>query len=74
VDIFTCGEEVDPWRAYRYLKENLGADSSSTVEMSRGTIDSEGEVLSHKPLARGENDYSPELRCDLQDSHNLFSR
>jgi S-adenosylmethionine decarboxylase proenzyme len=74
VDIFTCGEEVDPWRAYRYLKENLGAGSSSSVEMSRGEIDSEGEVLRHKPLARGENEYSPELRCDLQDSHNLFSR
>jgi S-adenosylmethionine decarboxylase proenzyme len=61
VDIFTCGEEVDPWRAYHYLKEKLGAASTSTVEMLRGRIDSDGEELRHKPLGPQQEEYSPGL-------------
>jgi len=74
VDIFTCGGEVDPWRAYHYLKETLGANSASTMEMPRGKIESVGEELSHKPLPRGEKDYSPRMTRDLQNSQNLFPR
>ena len=61
VDIFTCGEEVDPWRAHHYLKEKLGAGSTSTVEMLRGRIDSHGEELRHKPLEPEQEECSPEL-------------
>jgi S-adenosylmethionine decarboxylase proenzyme len=61
VDIFTCGEEVDPWRACHYLKEKLRAGSTSTVEIFRGAIDSDGNGLRHKPLGPEERDYSPEL-------------
>jgi S-adenosylmethionine decarboxylase len=61
VDIFTCGEEVDPWRAHHYLKEKLGAGSTSTVEMLRGRIDSHGEELRHKPLEPQQEECSPEL-------------
>jgi S-adenosylmethionine decarboxylase len=61
VDIFTCGEEVDPWRAYRYLKEKLRAGSTSTVEILRGKIESDGEGLRHKPLEPQQEQYSPEL-------------
>ncbi|NIS59417.1 MAG: S-adenosylmethionine decarboxylase proenzyme [Proteobacteria bacterium] len=74
VDIFTCGEEVDPWRAYHYLKEKLGAGSTSTVEMLRGTLASDGKELRHKPLGTQEKEYSPELSRDLQNSQNLLSR
>ena len=61
VDIFTCGEEVDPWRAYHYLKEKLRAGSTSTVEIFRGAISSHGKGLRHKPLEPQEREYSPEL-------------
>ena len=61
VDIFTCGEEVDPWRAHHYLKEKLGAGSTSTVEMLRGRIDSHGEELRHKPMEPQQEECSPEL-------------
>ena len=74
VDIFTCGEEVDPWRTYHYLKEKLRAASTSTVEILRGTINSDGKELRHKPLGSQEREYSPELSRDLQNSQNLFSR
>ena len=36
VDIFTCGESVDPWVAYRLLKTELKASHGSAVEMNRG--------------------------------------
>jgi len=74
VDIFTCGEEVDPWRAFHYLKERLRAGSTSTVEVHRGRIDSEGEGIRHKPLEPQQKEYPRELNRDLHNSQNLFSR
>jgi len=65
VDIFTCGEEVDPWRAYHYLKEKLRAGSTSTVEIHRGKIDSESEGIRHKPVAQ-RWDWKHEPRQGLQ--------
>jgi S-adenosylmethionine decarboxylase len=74
VDIFTCGEEVDPWRAHQYLKKKLKAGSTSTMELLRGKIDSKGEALRHKPLEPQQDEYSAELNRDLRNSQNLFSR
>ena len=65
VDIFTCGEEVDPWRAHHYLKEKLRAGSASTVEIFRGKIESDGEGLRHKPSEPQEKEYSPELNPSI---------
>ncbi len=28
IDLFTCGEEVDPWIAFEYLKEKLKAEKN----------------------------------------------
>ena len=36
VDLFTCGEGIDPWKAYAVLKEALQAAHSTTSEMHRG--------------------------------------
>ena len=36
IDIFTCGNTVDPWQAYEFLKEALEASSGSTMELKRG--------------------------------------
>lgn len=49
VDVFTCGDTVDPWVATRSLKELLKAQSVTTVEMKRGELKSE-TVLHHKPV------------------------
>jgi len=38
VDIFTCGETVDPWIAYDLMKAAFGADNGSAMEMKRGQI------------------------------------
>lgn len=36
MDIFTCGEKVDPWVAFNYLKRALQAEHASSMEMLRG--------------------------------------
>ncbi len=39
VDIFTCGETIDPWVAYDFLKEAFKAQQGSAMEINRGQID-----------------------------------
>ncbi len=36
IDIYTCGETVDPWLAYDFIKKALGASHGSTMELNRG--------------------------------------
>jgi spermidine synthase len=38
LDLFTCGESVDPWIAYEFLKEAFRAKSGSSLEMLRGSL------------------------------------
>ena len=39
VDIFTCGDEVNPWISYDYLKKAFEADYGSAMELLRGQVD-----------------------------------
>ena len=50
VDIFTCGETIEPWVIHDYLKENLKSKNSSTMELKRGMFKVEGK-LNHKVVA-----------------------
>lgn len=36
IDLFTCGQGIDPWKAYAILKEALQATHSTTSEIHRG--------------------------------------
>ncbi|HHT71604.1 MAG: adenosylmethionine decarboxylase [bacterium] len=36
VDVFTCGDEVDPWDAYNYIVSAFGADKVTATEVKRG--------------------------------------
>ena len=47
VDVFTCGEDVDPWKCYYYIKEKLKAKEATTMELRRGTLNF--AQLRHKP-------------------------
>lgn len=38
LDLFTCGENVDPWTSYEFLKEAFKAESGSSLEMLRGSL------------------------------------
>jgi S-adenosylmethionine decarboxylase len=39
LDVFTCGNIVDPWVAHRYLKERFKPTKDSIVELKRGCFD-----------------------------------
>ena len=56
VDLFTCGEQVDPWKAMEYLKKCLKSSKVTTMEMKRGQLDTHGKELHYKPPAI---DYDP---------------
>ncbi len=39
VDIYTCGNSVDPWVSHKYLLKHLKAQHSTATEMKRGVLD-----------------------------------
>lgn len=49
VDVFTCGETVDPAVANEALKEYLKAKKVTTVQVNRGELNLKNQVLQHKP-------------------------
>jgi spermidine synthase len=38
VDLFTCGDTVDPWTSYNFLKNALKAQHGSSMEINRGQL------------------------------------
>ncbi len=50
VDLYTCGEECDPWAAMDYLSGALSADRVEPTELRRGKLDTNGRPLLHKPV------------------------
>lgn len=47
VDIFTCGDTIDPWVIQKYLQTEFEADTVSSMEMKRGLFP---EKVAHKPM------------------------
>ena len=39
VDLFTCGDMIDPWVSFNSLKESLSSEFSSPLEMLRGQFE-----------------------------------
>lgn len=39
VDLFTCGDTVNPWDAFEYLEKNLKAEKADYTEVSRGIVE-----------------------------------
>src|SRR5690606_36787719 len=39
VDVFTCGQVIDPWEAHAFMKERFQAEKISAVEFRRGCFD-----------------------------------
>ncbi len=48
IDLYTCGEDVNPWIAYNYLCEIFKPQHSSIMELKRGVIHQRN--LRHKPI------------------------
>ena len=49
VDLFTCGDKVDPWAAHDHLREAFRAGCSECRELPRGELRVLGEDACHKP-------------------------
>ena len=49
VDVFTCGDSVDPWGVPRYLQEKLQAKNVSNMEIKRGLFPIS---VQYKPIGR----------------------
>lgn len=45
IDVFTCGEKVNPWDACNYLAELFGADYVNASEIKRGILEGQHERL-----------------------------
>ncbi|MBC7345794.1 MAG: S-adenosylmethionine decarboxylase proenzyme [Clostridia bacterium] len=39
VDVFTCGERVNPWEACRYVTQKFRAERVTATEVPRGVVD-----------------------------------
>ena len=48
VDIFTCGDTINPWDLFNHLKEKLGSSHFSNMELKRGLFETNGDRLPHK--------------------------
>lgn len=49
VDIFTCGETIEPWLLFDHLANSLKSGHSSKMELKRGLFNTGGSKLAHKP-------------------------
>ncbi len=50
VDIFTCGDTIDPWIIQEFLKEAFNSENISSMEMKRGLFKvPKGQKLLFKP-------------------------
>lgn len=47
VDIFTCGESIDPWVIQKFLQSSFDARNVSSMELKRGLFP---ERVPHKPM------------------------
>src|SRR5690554_224024 len=46
VDVFTCGDSVDPWVSCNYIKQQFAAQRMVAKEVKRGVF---SQDLTHKP-------------------------
>ncbi|GAB4256597.1 MAG: adenosylmethionine decarboxylase [Deferrisomatales bacterium] len=51
VDLFTCGDAVDPWKAHAFLTRRFGAGRTDTQELLRGVLPGREGPIHHKPVA-----------------------
>lgn len=38
IDVYTCGNKVNPWQAYKYLAKHFKAKNVTALEMKRGVL------------------------------------
>jgi S-adenosylmethionine decarboxylase proenzyme len=51
VDLFTCGDTVDPWKAHALLAQRFASSRTATREVLRGMLEGVEGPIRHKPAA-----------------------
>lgn len=63
IDVFTCGESVNPWAACHYLTRAFKAQSTEATEMRRGVLGPNGtmgtEITRYVQTAAGQAEERP---------------
>lgn len=57
VDVFTCGDKINPWVAFDYLEKSFEADRSESVELPRGMVE---KIKKHYPTKLDKVTFKPE--------------
>ena len=39
VDVFTCGDKIDPWTAFKFLEDVFKSDRSESIEVPSGMVE-----------------------------------
>ena len=66
VDIFTCGNRVDPLKAYEFLRKKLKAGYATPVEMKRGLLDLQNQrLLLYKPIIKNLDSANDEVKQEV---------
>ncbi|HHG86331.1 MAG TPA: polyamine aminopropyltransferase [Bacteroidetes bacterium] len=68
VDIFTCGDSVDPWISYAFLEKAFQADYASAMEMLRG----QNGVLQKGNFEPDEQGNRPGDKLPIQHNRNVW--
>jgi len=66
VDLFTCGEDVDPWKAFEYLKKNLKSKYHLTMEVKRGVLNQVTRNIAFKPEQFNKSEQKVEKKIKVQ--------
>jgi len=59
VDFFTCGETVDPYKAFESLRSALKAGEVQVRELKRGIPSARDEIIRHKSTLANQPQTSP---------------
>ena len=57
VDVFTCGDKIDPWTAFKFLEDAFKADRSESIEVPRGMVD---KIRNYSKKELGKITFKPE--------------
>ena len=57
VDLFTCGDTVNPWIAFDYLTKKLRAEKTESMEVTRGMVD---KIKTYSPIELNINSFKME--------------
>lgn len=65
VDLFTCGNTVDAWKSFEYLKDALKAKEHSAIEMFRGSLNLLQKVETQYNFEKGRRGLVPKTQRSL---------